>query len=224
VTTIRNGRAAGLRINTRSGNPGYGFGTTEPVVQDAIATALRPGGVFYDLGANVGFFTLVGAKAVGDVGRVYAFEPDADNAAALRKNVALNSLDRVEVIEAAVSDFDGEASLVGEGIKARLEEGGRDVRVVKLDSLDILPPDMVKIDVEQAEEQVIAGMRRLIDAHRPTILCEMHMHGPVGEAVATLAEWLPADYSVRSLEEAEADELAARPHVLATPAAGALGS
>src|ERR687893_362807 len=57
--TIRHGVGAGLRFNTGDANPGYALGTTEPLIQEALASCLGPGDVFYDVGANVGFFTVL---------------------------------------------------------------------------------------------------------------------------------------------------------------------
>jgi FkbM family methyltransferase len=182
VAVIRGGRGAGMKIKAASANVGYCLGTTEPVVQDAMADALAPGGVCYDLGANVGFFTLIAAKAVGETGRVYAFEPAPDTAAELRANVELNALDYVEVIEAAVSDSNGEAAMAADGdnLRTRLSpDGGVMVSTVALDALDLRPPDFIKIDVEGAERQALEGMRETIEQHQPTILLEMHMEGPV---------------------------------------------
>ena len=215
VATIRSGRGAGMKIKVASANVGYCLGTTEPVVQDALADALEPGGVCYDLGANVGFFTLIAAKAVGNRGRVYAFEPAPETAAELRANVELNSLDYVEVIEAAVSDSVGEATLAedGDNLRAQLSADGEvTVSTVALDALDLRPPDFIKIDVEGAERQALEGMRQTIDRRQPTILLEMHMEGPVEKAVARFEEWLPG-YSIRALESG----WFWAPHLLATP-------
>ena len=78
-------------------------------MQETLAGLLRPGSVFYDVGANVGFLTLIGARAVGTEGYVYAFEADLDNAAPVRANVRANQLDRVLVVSRAV----GRATRVG---------------------------------------------------------------------------------------------------------------
>jgi FkbM family methyltransferase len=220
VTTIREGRAAGLKIRTRGANPGYRFGTTEPAVQEALADALAPGDVFYDLGANVGFFTLIAAKAVGPTGHVHAFEPEPETAAELRANVALNSLGQVQVHEVAITDSVGEAKLTNSKnkLRSRLDQRGTiTVPTTMIDALDLPPPNLVKIDVEGAESRAIAGMRRTIRESQPTLLCEMHIVGTVKRASQMLEEWLPG-YSVKPLEPSESDHVWA-PHLLATPIA-----
>ncbi len=76
------------------------------------AQYLKPGDIFYDIGANVGFFTVVAAKLVGASGKVYAFEPEAVNAATLRHNAQINKFAHVTAIEKAVSRTTGQAELL----------------------------------------------------------------------------------------------------------------
>lgn len=190
------GPAAGMEILSADSNPGYALGTTEPEVQQFLATHLGTGEVFYDIGANVGFFTLIGARSVGPSGRVYAFEPLPANAAALRHNAELNDLSHVEVIEAAVSASTGKAVLaLGRstqdghllGGSATASSGTIEVSVVSLDDLveqgRIGPPALVKIDAEGAEFEVMSGMRRLLGEHRPTVVCEVHGGGRPADAI-----------------------------------------
>lgn len=163
-------------------------GTLEPPVQEALRRLLGPGDVFYDVGANVGFFTLVGARLVGPTGRVVAFEPVPSCARAVRRNIELNDFAHAQVREQAVAGADGSARLlvVGEASWSHLEFTGRhadvrdeiDVPVVALDSLvatgTIPAPDVLKIDTEGAELQALEGARETIARHRPAIVCELH--------------------------------------------------
>ena len=163
-------------------------GTLEPPVQEALRRLLAPGDVFYDIGANVGFFTLVGARLVGPEGRVVAFEPVPWCAHAVGRNIELNGFEHAQIREEAVGAADGSARLlvVGEASWSHLESTGRhadvreeiDVTVVSIDSLvaagTIPPPDVLKIDTEGAELQAIAGARETIARHRPAIVCELH--------------------------------------------------
>ena len=87
------GRTIWLRGEYRSEKP----------IKDLIVSILRPGDVFFDIGANVGFFSLVGAQAVGEKGAVHAFEPLPHLAALIRRTVARNKLANVRVLEMAVS-------------------------------------------------------------------------------------------------------------------------
>ena len=163
-------------------------GTLEPPVQEALRRLLAPGDVFYDIGANVGFFTLVGARLVGPSGRVVAFEPVPWCASAVGRNIELNAFDHAQIRAEAVGaqDASGRLLVVGEASWSHLESTGRhadvreeiDVRVVSIDSLvgrgEIPPPDVLKIDTEGAELQAIEGARATIAEHRPAIVCELH--------------------------------------------------
>jgi FkbM family methyltransferase len=163
-------------------------GTLEPPVQEALRRLLAPGDVFYDVGANIGFFTILAARLVGPEGRVVAFEPVPACAQAVAHNIALNDFAHAEIREEAVGAAGGRARLlvVGEASWSHLASTGRhadvrdeiDVTVVAVDELvqagTIAPPDVVKIDTEGAELQAIAGMRATIERHRPAIVCELH--------------------------------------------------
>jgi FkbM family methyltransferase len=163
-------------------------GTLEPPVQEALRRLLAPGAVFYDVGANVGFFTILGARLVGAEGRVIAFEPVPACARAVASNIALNDFAHAEIREQAVGAASGSARLlvVGEASWSHLASTGRhadvraeiDVSVVSIDELvaagEIPPPDVLKIDTEGAELQAIEGMRETIARRRPAIVCELH--------------------------------------------------
>lgn len=188
---IAHGEGRGLRINPAGANPGFVLGTSEPDVQQAIVRLLEPGMTFYDVGANVGFHALIAARRVGPEGRVHAFEPLPRNAAALAHNVALNDLDNVEVIEAAVGARPGRAALAvtAESVQAHLVEvdtgvGTVETREVSVTSIDAEviagrpAPDVVKIDVEGAELLVLYGMVGTLEAVGPTLICELHAAEP----------------------------------------------
>jgi FkbM family methyltransferase len=221
---ISHGVAAGLRFNAAGANAGYALGTTEPLVQEAVRTMVKPRDVLYDIGANVGFFTVLAARLVGPAGGVVAFEPLPETAKAARRNADLNGFAHVTVLALAVGRRAGAAKLElrEESTWARLANESTtgptvDVEVVAIDDLvdagRVRPPNFVKIDVEGAELDVIEGMRRTIIAHRPVILCEMH---GTNAAFASLMESL--DYTVRSLEtELPLAEARWDVHAVATP-------
>jgi FkbM family methyltransferase len=183
-TTIRSGVGVGLRFNAAGANLGYVLGTTEPDVQNVLASHVRPGSTVYDIGANVGFFTVLLARLTGASGRIMAFEPAPEAVAALRHNLELNGFSHVVVMEAAVGAHDGTARLkVPElQVAARLvseEVGGAiSVPVLSLDAAaercDLPAPSLVKIDAEGSEEDVLRGMSQLLARERPQVLCELH--------------------------------------------------
>lgn len=160
-------------------------GDMEPGVQEALRRHVAPGATVYDIGANLGFFSLLAARL--GAGAVEAFEPLSTAAAGLRRNVALNEARTISVHEVAVGAHSGRAQLmaVQEGSWSHLAERGRhpdtqevlEVDIVAIDDLvkdGLRPPDVVKIDVEGAELSVLEGMRETISTHSPAIVCELH--------------------------------------------------
>ncbi len=158
------------------------LGTYEKDKLAQVVTLLPRGGVFYDVGAQAGYHTVLAAKRAGAVGAVYAFEPLPRNQSYLRRNLELNGIRNTTMVPAAVSDRDGELCFdPGPGFMAgHLSEDGDGFRV-KAVSLDYWQqteqartPDLVKIDVEGAELSVLQGARRLITEHHPAILIDTH--------------------------------------------------
>lgn len=187
VWTIEGGEGAGLRFRLPQ-NLDYLTGTSELPVQQALAQQLRPGAVVYDIGANVGFFSLLAAKLVGPTGCVYSFEPVAENAASIRENVSINRFENIKIFELAVgrdsgtaelllTAWDGGGSLSTSAVKPSEPVSRRNVRVVALDELipaeRLRKPDFVKIDVEGVELEVLQGMTRTIPGSKPVLLYEV---------------------------------------------------
>src|SRR5690242_1152800 len=74
------------------------YGVCEPELMDVMTRVIKPGDTVVDGGANIGYFSLLMAKLVGEAGRVYAFEPGQNNLDKLRRNVALNEATQVKII------------------------------------------------------------------------------------------------------------------------------
>jgi len=187
---IRRGPAAGLwmRLNARTGRT-VQQASGEPGMQRALLDHLRPGMTFYDLGANIGFFSLIAAQLVGPQGRVFAFEADPEIAARLQENVCRNNFTHVAVEQKAVWSHPGSVSFsrVDPGTSpdrglghvspdASGESNEISVEAVSLDQFTLFhpPPDVLKCDVEGAEVAVFDGARRLLREDRPILLVEMH--------------------------------------------------
>ena len=157
---------------------------SEPGTLRWIAEHVGPGDVFYDVGANVGIFTLLAAHRTGAAGQVVAFEPHAATTATLLENIALNGLgDRVTVLSCALHRTSGHLPFLyrsltaGSGLSqvgATRDPFGHDAQPVALElkavaaaddliaSGAIRPADLVKIDVDGNEADVLAGMRDLL--------------------------------------------------------------
>ncbi len=160
-------------------------GTYEYEKQSAFAAAIRPGDTVYDLGANVGFFSLLAAVRVGDRGRVFSFEPAPRNLQFLRRHLDLNHMSQCTVIPAAVSRVSGTALFhfdddksQSAGYIANNESTGSPVRAVNIDSLieagEILPPNVIKCDIEGAEHDALLGALSTLKKYRPAIFLATH--------------------------------------------------
>jgi len=226
------GLALGLRFPARALPPGHAHtrqllrGELEVPVQEALRRTLPPGGVLWDVGANVGFFSLLGARLAGSGGRVVAWEPVPAAAAHAREAALRSGLDsHIEVRVEAVGAVAGEERLLiaAEASWSHLASRGNvagtrslSVAVTTLD--DALaagspPPDVVKLDVEGSEGDVLRGAQRLLAEHRPALVIELH-----GTATEVCDLLDAAGYAAERLDAAEAPRAApAHAHLLARP-------
>jgi FkbM family methyltransferase len=229
---ILSGAGRGMRINLHGSFVGFATGTAERPLQEALVRELGRGATFFDIGANVGFITLIAAKLVGPSGRVVAFEPVPSHVAAINANLALNGLHGIEVRETAIGREAGSASLIVSDFSAfarfasvSTPDRARETIEVAVSSIDELvgcgalpTPDVIKIDVEGAELDVIEGMQRTLGEHRPVILCEVHdsnaryveLMRSLGYEVTNLDEDVPVEHGHRNVHTlARAQSLAA---------------
>lgn len=190
VSAIQSGPGQGLRFYLGHGTLSFLLGTAEPQIQALLPKICAPGQTTYDVGGNIGFFTVLLARFVGTTGRVFAFEPMPDNLHVLARNVELNRLANVQVVPRAVSSAPAtlcmEAAERYDSTYAVTSRAGDDaapgttieVEGVSLDAFVLdeghPAPDLIKIDVEGHEEHVLEGMRALAGAYGPLILCEVH--------------------------------------------------
>ncbi len=158
----------------------------EPAVTVALKQYLKPGQVFVDVGANIGYFTCLAAAIIGTKGHVYAFEPNPDNIQLIKLSIAANSFENVSLFPVAVAETDQEFKLDAGAASsnARIIDFSADavpglnnpllIKAVTLDkTLAGVPKiDMVKLDIEGAEPRAWAGMHQLVKKHRPILLFE----------------------------------------------------
>jgi len=180
----------------------------EPELTNWLQQHLAPGAVVIDAGAHIGYLSMVMAKFIGTGGRVYAVEPALENVDYLSRNVRANALHNVEILPVALGD---QPALAAFNINSSSDSYGffehpntatlftRAVPVMSIDSLfsqTTLPRlDLIKIDVEGAELEVIAGLRATLERF---------------PYVPLVVEWFPAVYSSRGLDaDALPEELGA---------------
>ena len=153
------------------------WGEYEPFATQLFTDRIESGQTVLDVGANIGYYTLLSARLVGELGNVFAFEPDPDNFALLSRNVDENGYDNVHLENVAVSDSTGSVSLYkagqnwgGHRIYTTSDQAGRvSVDSTTLDDFFAERPnrvDLIKIDIEGAETRALQGMSRLLAKNR----------------------------------------------------------
>ncbi|MGE0132661.1 MAG: FkbM family methyltransferase [Blastocatellales bacterium] len=173
---ILQGRLRGKKWIAGSSTHGCWLGSYEYDQRLLFERLVTEGSVVFDVGAHVGFYTLLAATLVGPRGRVYSFEPALANIHFLKAHLRLNRITNVTVIEKAVSDREGTARFV-EGPSSAMghfaEQGGVAAPTVSMDDLflrgEVPAPDFIKIDVESAEWLALKGAEHLLRRTRPTI-------------------------------------------------------
>jgi FkbM family methyltransferase len=181
VVRIPSGELRGWRWIAGSSTNGCWLGTYERHMQRLFRERIRPGAIVFDVGANVGFFTLLASKLAGDSGRVYAFEPLPRNLDFLERHVRLNDLANVYVEALAVAATSGEAHfrVAQHASMGGLAEGG-DLRVVTASLDDLIAsgrvarPGFIKMDIEGAESDALRGAARLLADGSLTIALSTH--------------------------------------------------
>jgi FkbM family methyltransferase len=202
------------------------LGRSEVSQTEWVRSHLRRGQVFIDVGANIGYYTLLASRIVGSDGRVVAIEPLPRNITFLERHIRLNDAGNVMVVPLACSDTSGQATF-HEGANAALGRlasrspieavNGRAREIVTSTLDDIvrrygLQPDMIKIDVEGAELAVLEGARDTIAAAAPILVLSVHS-GDLRRDCVDLLEKL--GYQVRPLDHEQRDcafEFAAESH------------
>jgi FkbM family methyltransferase len=159
----------------------------EPIESQFVRRMLRPDSVFLDIGANIGWFTMIASTLIGDKGRIHAFEPRPETVAHLKRTIEVNKLGAVvDVHNCALSaaegvgfinwskntDNPGGSFLSLDAPAQRMEN--EKVAVRTLDSFELGRVDFIKIDVEGSEMKAIKGGEATIFSSRPVILTEIN--------------------------------------------------
>lgn len=192
---ILQGPLRGKRWIVGSQRHAFWLGTYEPDMQRLIADKVKFGTVFYDVGANVGFYSLLASTLVGP-GLVVAFEPLPRNVDYLRRHLALNSAENVKVLQLAICERTGFALFRGErtGAMGKLEASG-DIRV-STDTIDslvhqgvIAPPNYLKMDIEGAEFKALLGASMCFERYQPVLFLATHGRQVHRDCCELLRSW-----------------------------------
>jgi FkbM family methyltransferase len=163
------------------------FNMIEPEQTSAFISNLNEGQVLFDVGANVGYYTILGAKLVGSRGRVIAFEPVVRNIVYLYRHILLNKARNVSIISAACSDTlslaafsRGDNYATGFLEVNGLKRNENEAFLVPTVTIDIAVrqlgtyPDVIKVDVEGAELTVLKGAHMTLHKAKPKIFLSTH--------------------------------------------------
>jgi FkbM family methyltransferase len=214
-----------IRPNDQLSRAVYVSGTYEPASLLAMKRLLPPGGVFLDLGANVGIYSMLASRWVGPAGRVFSFEPSEREFICLRRHIELNGLSNVMPLRSAVADRDGtfELRVAGfpyaglntitnrfayDGIEASHTEQVEGLTLDRFAERSRLERiDLVKMDVEGGEAAALAGATRVLHEWRPSWIIEVspeRSDSRDGNISAVLGVLHNARYGLFRIDEATA--------------------
>lgn len=196
----------------------------EPQYVSVLKTLLKSGDTVFDIGANIGFYSVLFSNWVGSRGRVVSYEPDPANLKLLRRNLELNGCKNVVVRPAALSNESGtelfsvdrvtrSTGHLGPGAtygETIFGTGKEDLIRVVASTLDdevseYGAPDLIKMDIEGGEHNALAGGIHTLRSHRPLIVSELNawsQEHPNGDerAVQTIGYLNRVDYLLWDLD------------------------
>jgi FkbM family methyltransferase len=206
---IRSGALQGAKWIAGSAPHGSWLGTYERHVQRLFCERIHPGDVVLDIGANVGFFTLLASKLAGPDGHVHAFEPVPRNLHYLDQHIRLNGIANVSVHPLAIASASGSARFrSGQHPSMGQLAGAGELHVVtaSLDDLiasgRIRKPAFIKMDIEGAESEALRGAATLLCATGITIVLSTHGYAQHELCCSILQE---ANFNVELLRDGTAD-------------------
>src|SRR5574343_315467 len=193
------------------------FGVFEKFESNLFANSIEAGMNIVDIGAHIGYYSVIAARKTGNDGKVFSFEPENRNYSLLRKNIESNRLDNVVTVKSALSDAAGKRNLylnqLNRGNNSFLEGELNNIKiVVDTDTLDSFmdncgnpPINIIKIDVEGAESMVLRGMKRTLERNKKiTIFTELSPYTMqcLGESAETyLCDLKSLGFSISIIDE-----------------------
>ena len=209
VLPILQGPLKGKKWIKGSSINGCWLGTYELDKQVLFSKYIKPGMIVYDVGANVGLYSLLASVLTGVKGKVFSFEPLPANIFYLNRHIELNGLKNVSVTDKAISDrvskvrfnFGDNRSSGHISIKGEIE-----VETTSLDEFIKVGnplPDLIKMDIEGAEYEALIGAKEILKTKKPVIFIATHSAELRTKCLKLLAEF---GYTVKSIDNKPVDE------------------
>lgn len=204
VVNIQRGPLAGLSLAVSEHiSHAHVAGTYELETLRAIDRLVSPGSICYDLGASIGYISLLMARKAK---RVYAFEPAPHAMEEIRKHAAVNQFENIEIVPSPVSDCARtvEFSLTDNAygsciVNSEVEWPTLKLTTITLDHFTLTHPfpDVIKVDVEGEEGRVFEGARSILRKKKASICCELHSAEAARQVQEILSEY---DYRITTLD------------------------
>ena len=159
-------------------------GIREKLFTETLQSELREGDCVVDIGANIGYYSLMEARLIGPQGKVYAIEPAPHNINLLKESIRLNNYGNIETFHLAIGQSDGISPLYISDhpnwcsfYPPRKIKGQIDIEVASLDSflMDKRRPNLIRMDVEGYEYEILNGMSGILESTMPLrLFVEFH--------------------------------------------------
>jgi FkbM family methyltransferase len=171
----------------------------DSVTQEDLKKIVKTGDIIYDVGANIGYLSLLLSRLCGPGGRVLSFEPSPINFRRLQRNVELNREDNITPLKLAASDSEATGFLSEEGSSSSIKSNGStagdgcsQIQMIRLDDFVFrdkhLQPNLLKIDIEGHAGHCLGGMKEILRTVRPSLVLELHHEEEAGAVYSILAE------------------------------------
>ncbi len=209
VLPILQGPLKGKKWIKGSSINGCWLGTYESEKQLLFSDKIKPGNVVYDVGANVGFYTLIASIKSGDNGKVFSFEPLPENISFLKKHIKLNDLKNTSVIERAISEKSSKMKFAFGDNRSSGHisiNGEIEIETISLDEFirqGNPEPDVIKFDIEGAEYEALIGSKELLKNKKPVIFLATHSDELRAKCLKLIAEF---GYKVKSIDKRSIEE------------------
>ena len=209
VLPILQGPLKGKKWIKGSSINGCWLGTYELDKQVLFSKYIKSGMTVFDVGANVGYYSLLASLLTGKEGKVFSFEPLPENISYLKKHLELNKLKNVKVIDRAVNDKISKLRFTfGDNRSAGhiSNEGEIEIETTSLDEFikaGNALPDLIKMDIEGAEYEALIGAKVLLKRKKPVIFLATHSNELRAKCLKLLIEF---GYTISAIDNKTLEE------------------